>query len=100
MAVCTAATLSLTLNAASRNVSYAIEDAAFQTVTRLNTDARTTKSIGRIAFVKLWLPTPGESFKLDSSDSQVFEAENDNGSVIFVTSCESCGCVDAVYTVK
>ena len=74
MAACTAAALSLTLNAASRNVSYAIEDAAFQAVTRLNTDARVAKNIGRIAFVKLWLPSPGESFKLDSSDSQVFEA--------------------------
>ena len=64
----------MTLNAASRNLSYAIEDAAFQTVTRINTDNRVSKSIGRIAFIKLWLPTPGLSLKLEASDSQVFEA--------------------------
>ena len=74
MTMCAAAALTLTLNAASRNVSYAIEDAAFQAVARLNTDIRVAKNVGRIAFVKLWLPTPGLSFKLDSSDSQVFEA--------------------------
>lgn len=74
MAACTAMALSQTLNAASRNVSYAIEDAAFQAVTRLNADARVTKNVGRIAFVKLWLPAPGVSFRLDSADSQVFEA--------------------------
>ena len=72
--LCAATALSLTLRAETpRNLSYAIEDAAFQAVTRLNTDARVA-SVKRIAFVRLGAPRPGLAFKIDTSESQVFEA--------------------------
>jgi len=72
--LCTATALSLTLSAETpRNLSYAFEDAAFQAVTRLNADARVAH-VKRIAFVRLALPKPGLSFKIDAAESQTFEA--------------------------
>ena len=72
--LCAAAALSLTLSAETpRNLSYAIEDAAFQAVARLNADARVAH-VKRIAFVRLALPKPGLSFKVDAAESQTFEA--------------------------
>ena len=41
LVLCAATALSMTLSAeTSRSISYAMEDAAFQAVTRLNADAR------------------------------------------------------------
>ena len=57
----------------SRNLSYAFEDAAFQAVARLNADARVAH-VKRIAFVRLALPAPGDAFKVDAAESQMFEA--------------------------
>ena len=72
--LCAAAAISLTLSAeTSRSLSYAIEDAAFQAVARLNADARVAH-VKRITFVRLALPDPELSFKVDSSEAQTFEA--------------------------
>ncbi len=57
----------------SRNLSYAIEDAAYQAVTRLNADGRAAH-VKRIAFVRLAMPKPGLAFKVDTAESQTFEA--------------------------
>ena len=57
----------------SRNLSYAIEDAAYQAVTRLNADGRAAH-VKRIAFVRLAMPKPGLAFKVDAAESQTFEA--------------------------
>lgn len=54
-------------------MSYAIEDAAFQAVARLNADTRAA-SVKRIALVRLALPKPGLAFKIDAAESQTFEA--------------------------
>ena len=74
MILSAAAALSLTLSAeTSRSLSYAIEDAAFQAVSRLNSDARVSH-VKRIAFVRLALPKPGLAFKASAAESQTFEA--------------------------
>lgn len=68
------ATLSLTaVSATSRDLSYAVEDAARETVKSLAGDPR-VKGIKSIAFVKLNLPEGAGTLRLDSNDSQVFEA--------------------------
>ena len=72
--LCAAAALSLMLGAeTSRNLSYAIEDAAYQAVTRLNADGRAAH-VKRVAFVRLAMPKPGLAFKVDAAESQTFEA--------------------------
>jgi len=72
--LCAATALSPTLSAeTSRSLSYAIEDAAFQAVARLNADSRVAH-VKRIAFVRLALPKPGLAFKIDAAESQTFEA--------------------------
>ena len=74
LVLCAATALSLTLSAeTSRSISYAMEDAAFQAVTRLNADARVAH-VKRIAFVRLALPKPELAFKIDTAESQTFEA--------------------------
>ena len=71
-----AMTAALSLNALSgeREVSYALEDAAFQAAMRMDADARVAKDVKRIAFVKLWLPKPGEALSLAGCDTAVMEA--------------------------
>ena len=49
--------LSLNLTAASREVSYAIEDAAYQAITKMAEDPRIAKEVKKLAFVKMWLST-------------------------------------------
>ena len=68
------ATLSLTaVSATSRDLSYAVEDAARATVQSLSQDPR-VKGIKSIAFVKLNLPEGEGTLELKSNESQVFEA--------------------------
>lgn len=68
------ATLSLTVvSATSRDLSYAVEDAARETVKSLAGDPR-VKGVKSIAFVKLNLPGGNGALGLNSNASQVFEA--------------------------
>ena len=71
--VATATALSLDAVAGEREISYALEDAAFQAVMRMDADARVAKSVKRIAFVKLWLPKPGAGASLAGCDTAVLE---------------------------
>lgn len=72
--VATATALSLDAAAGEREVSYALEDAAFQAAMRMDADARVSQSVKRIALVKLWLPPPGSSVSLGGSDTAVLES--------------------------
>ena len=72
--VATATALSLNATAGEREVSYALEDAAFQAAMRMDADARVAKSIKRIAFVKLWLPKPGDAVSLAGCGTTVLES--------------------------
>ena len=72
--VATATALSLSAPAGEREISYALEDAAFQAAMRMNADARVSKSVKRIAFVKLWLPKPGDAASLAGCSTTVLEA--------------------------
>ena len=72
--VATATALSLNATAGEREVSYALEDAAFQAAMRMDADARVSKSVKRIAFVKLWLPKPGDAASLAGCSTTVLEA--------------------------
>jgi len=72
--VATATALSLDAAAGEREVSYAIEDAAFQAAMRMDADARVAKSVTRVALVKLWLPPPGSSASLGGCDTAVLES--------------------------
>jgi len=69
------ATTALLLNASadSREVSYAIEDAAARTVAALSADSR-MRQVKSIAFVKLNLPDAKGGLALGSNLSQVFES--------------------------
>ncbi|MBQ9430727.1 MAG: hypothetical protein IJU44_04160 [Kiritimatiellae bacterium] len=65
--------LSLNVSAGETELSYAIEDAAFQTVTRLSADQR-LKELKNIAFVRLSAPNGAAALKLESNVSQVYES--------------------------
>lgn len=69
------ATTALLLNASagSREVSYAVEDAAARTVAALSADPR-VREVKSIAFVKLNLPDAKGGIALGSNLSQVFES--------------------------
>ena len=67
------AALSLSAFAGEREISYALEDAAFQAATRMDADARVGKDVARIALVKLWLPAAGESASLAGCSTAVLE---------------------------
>lgn len=67
--------LSLNLTAASREVSYAIEDAAYQAVTKMAEDPRVAKEVKKLAFVKLWFPSEkGDALSNASAETAVFES--------------------------
>jgi len=74
-------TLMLSLMAASllnafageRELSYAVEDAAYQAVSRLSADGR-LKGVKTIAFVKLMLPEGEKELKLGRNITHVFES--------------------------
>ena len=72
--VATATALSLNATAGEREISYALEDAAFQAAMRMDADARVSKDVKRIAFVKLWLPKPGDAASLAGCSSTVLES--------------------------
>ena len=72
--VATATALSLNATAGEREISYALEDAAFQAAMRMDADARVAKSVRRIAFVKLWLPKPGDATSLAGCSTAVMES--------------------------
>ncbi len=68
------AILSLTSSAnPSRDLSFAVEDAALKTLQSLAADSR-VKSIKTIAFVKLRFPQGKKDLALRANSSQVFEA--------------------------
>ena len=69
-----AAALSLSAVAGEREISYAMEDAAFQAAMRMDADARVGKDVTRIALVKLWLPAAGESTSLAGCSTAVLES--------------------------
>ena len=69
-----AAALSLSAVAGEREISYAMEDAAFQAAMRMDADARVGKDVTRIALVKLWLPAAGESASLAGCNTAVLES--------------------------
>ena len=67
--------LSLNLTAASREVSYAIEDAAYQAITKMAEDPRIAKEVKKLAFVKMWLSTEDNKSVADfNSAVTVFES--------------------------
>ena len=72
--VAMATALSLNAISGEREVSYALEDAAFQAAMRMDADARVAKDVKRIAFVKLWLPKPGEAISLAGCSTAVMES--------------------------
>lgn len=72
--VASATALSLDAAAGEREVSYALEDAAFQAAMRMDADSRVAKDVRRIALVKLWLPAPGEAASLAGSSTAVLES--------------------------
>ena len=72
--VAIATALSLNATAGEREVSYALEDAAFQAAIRMDADARVAKNVKRIAFVKLWLPKPGDAISLAGCSTAVMES--------------------------
>ena len=72
--VAMATALSLNAISGEREVSYALEDAAFQAAMRMNADTRVAKDVKRIAFVKLWLPNPGDAVSLAGCSTAVLEA--------------------------
>jgi len=72
--VATATALSLDAAAGAREVSYAVEDAAFQAAMRMDADTRVSKSVKRIALVRLWLPPPGAASSLGGCDTAVLES--------------------------
>ena len=75
MAAFSALMLSLNLTAASREVSYAIEDAAYQALTKMAEDPRVAKEVKKLAFVKLWLPSDdGGALSNASTETAVFES--------------------------
>lgn len=72
LALCALA-VSQSLNAGSRELSYAVEDAAYQAVTRMGEDPRVEQSVKRLAFVKLWLPEGTNAFSNAGVDAAVLE---------------------------
>ena len=72
--VASATALSLDAAAGAREVSYAVEDAAFQAAMRMDADTRVSKAVKRIALVRLWLPRPGTASSLGGCDTAVLES--------------------------
>ena len=72
--VAMATALSLNAIAGEREISYALEDAAFQAAMRMDADVRVAKDVKRIALVRLWLPNPGEAVSLAGCSTAVLEA--------------------------
>ena len=72
--VASATALSLNAIAGEREISYALEDAAFQAAMRMDADARVAANVKRIAFVKLWLPQPGTRTSLAGCSTAVMES--------------------------
>ena len=72
--VAMATALSLNVIAGEREISYALEDAAFQAAMRMDADVRVAKDVKRIALVRLWLPNPGEAVSLAGCSTAVLEA--------------------------
>ena len=72
--VASATALSLSATAGEREVSYALEDAAFQAAMRMDADARVANSVKRIAVVKLWMPKPGTEASLAGCSVAVLES--------------------------
>lgn len=67
--------ISHSLSAGEREVSYAVEDAAYQAVTRMSEDPRVAEGVKRLAFVKLWKPeASSEAFSNAGIDVAVFES--------------------------
>lgn len=72
--VASATALSLDAAAGAREISYAVEDVAFQAAMRMDADTRVSKSVKRIALVRLWLPPPGTASSLGGCDTAVLES--------------------------
>lgn len=67
--------LSRSLTAGSLELSYAVEDAAYQAVTKMSEDPRVAKDIKRLAFVKLWQASAdGAALSNAAMDAAVFES--------------------------
>lgn len=67
--------LSQNLTAGSLEISYAVEDAAYQAVTKMSEDPRVASEVKRLAFVKLWQSTSnGEALSNAHMDVAVFES--------------------------
>jgi hypothetical protein len=67
--------LSMSATAGSRELSYAVEDAAYQAVQRMSEDPRVGKEVKKLAFVKLWQPAAtGEALSNAGIDVAVFES--------------------------
>ena len=60
--------------AGQREVSYALEDAAYQAVARMSEDARVAGGVKRLAFVKLWTQDAGGALSNAGVDVAVFES--------------------------
>lgn len=66
--------LSMNSTAGLREVSYAVEDAAYQAASKLAEDPRAEKEIKRIAFVKLWVEDSTNSIPNSDGLVAVFES--------------------------
>lgn len=66
--------ISLSALATWREHSYAIEDAAYQAVTKMDADPRVTANVKRLAFAKCWMPFGARAFSDAGSIVTVFEA--------------------------
>ena len=56
------------------NIAYALEDAAFQAVMKMNSDPRVGNSVTNVAFVKMWFSDGTKTLKPTSNESIVFES--------------------------
>lgn len=66
--------MSLNLLAVSRELSYAIEDAAYQAITKMSADPRVKANVKRLAFAKCWTPVGTKAFSDASGVVTVFES--------------------------
>ena len=60
-------------SAAPIELSYALEDAAFQVVTRMNADARVRGCVTNVAFAKLWHSDGQKAIRATEDEATVFE---------------------------
>ena len=60
--------------AGPRELSYAVEDAAYQAVTRMSEDPRVAEGVKRLAFVRMWMPDSTNVLSNAGVDVAVFES--------------------------